>query len=147
MRKSIFRNGKGQVWVESVTYTLIVLALIGAVLAFVKPKLEELQDKAIIDQTYDLLNYLDENMIDAGDGAQGNVRTPEFTMKRGQIDIYLLTNSIEFTIENVRSEYSEPGQNVKIGNVNILTIDRGKYNSVKMSIDYNNRYDLEGDGV
>ena len=36
---------RGQVWVETVIYTLIALALIGTVLAFVKPKVEEMQDK------------------------------------------------------------------------------------------------------
>ncbi|PIN88878.1 hypothetical protein COU57_07005 [Candidatus Pacearchaeota archaeon CG10_big_fil_rev_8_21_14_0_10_32_14] len=145
MRKLLYRTKKGQVWIESVTYTLVVLALIGAVLFFVKPKLEEMQDKAVIDQTYDMLNYLDQNMNDAGQGAQGNVRTPEFTMKRGKIEIYFEDNTIIFTIDKVRIEYSEPGRNVKVGDVNILTIDRGKYNTIKMSIDYNNKYDLEND--
>jgi len=41
---------KGQVWIETVTYTLIAFVLIGLILAFVKPKIDELQDKALIDR-------------------------------------------------------------------------------------------------
>ena len=38
---------KAQVWIETVIYTLIALALIGTVLAFVKPKIQEIQDKIV----------------------------------------------------------------------------------------------------
>ena len=36
---------KGQVWVETVLYTLIGLALIGVVLAIITPKINETRDK------------------------------------------------------------------------------------------------------
>ena len=42
------RGVNGQVWVETVTYTLIAIVMIGLVLSFAKPKIEELQDKTII---------------------------------------------------------------------------------------------------
>jgi uncharacterized protein (UPF0333 family) len=37
------KNKRGQIWVETVVYTLIALVMIGLVLAFAKPKIEELQ--------------------------------------------------------------------------------------------------------
>ena len=51
------KRGKknGQVWVETVIYTLIAFSLIAAVLAFVKPKIDELQDKAIIEQSIGMI--------------------------------------------------------------------------------------------
>ena len=47
---------KAQVWIETVTYTMIALVMIGLVLAFAKPKIEELQDKTIIEQSIKILN-------------------------------------------------------------------------------------------
>ena len=44
-------GSKGQIWVETMVYTLIAFALIGIVLMFVKPKIEEIQDTSIIEQS------------------------------------------------------------------------------------------------
>ena len=44
-------NKRGQVWVETVIYTLIALVMIGLVLSFVQPKIMELQDKATLQQS------------------------------------------------------------------------------------------------
>ena len=42
---------KGQIWIETVIYTLIGLALIGLVLAILTPKIKEFGDRQIIEQT------------------------------------------------------------------------------------------------
>ena len=47
----IYSNYKGQVWIETVVYTLIAFAILGAILGFAKPKIEQLQDKSIIEQS------------------------------------------------------------------------------------------------
>ena len=52
-------DSRGQVWVETVTYTLIALVLIGLVLSFTKPKIEELQDRTLIEQSIQVLKELD----------------------------------------------------------------------------------------
>ena len=44
-------NFKGQIWVETVLYTLIALALIGITLAFVMPKINESKNNLIVEQT------------------------------------------------------------------------------------------------
>ncbi len=142
MKRKISNKSRGQVWIESVTYTLIVLALIGAVLYFVKPKLEDMQDKAVLDQTIELMNYLDDNMNDASQGAQGNVRTPEFTLKKGEIVFDFVGNNVSFIMDNVRTDYSEPGREILVGRVYIKTINRGKLNTVTLTIDYNNETNL-----
>jgi len=50
---------KGQIWVETVIYVLIALIMIGAVLAFINPKVKEIQDKLTLDKTVVLLEELD----------------------------------------------------------------------------------------
>ena len=42
-----FKEVKAQVWIETVIYLLIAFIMIGMVLAFVKPKLEDIKDKSI----------------------------------------------------------------------------------------------------
>jgi len=66
-------NKSGQAWVETVIYTLIGLSIIGIVLGVATPKIKELTDKAIIDQTISAMNDLD-NKIVAVQVAAGNSR-------------------------------------------------------------------------
>ena len=49
------KRKKGQIWVETVIYTLIAFAMIGLALSFVKPKIDEIQDRGIIEQSITLL--------------------------------------------------------------------------------------------
>jgi hypothetical protein len=144
MKSIKVKSRKAQVWVETVTYTLIALVLIGAVLAFVKPKLDEMKDKAVLDQTLEMMEYLNKDVSDTGDGAAGSKRTPEFTIKQGFIEIFTkdYNDTIVFTLEKSNSEYTEPGKLVRIGNVIINTTDRGKYNTIKFALEYKNRFDL-----
>src|SRR3989344_7977654 len=58
-RSSLMRQTKGQIWVETVVYTLIAFTLIGLVLAFIKPKIEEIQDKGIVEQSVSVLQDMD----------------------------------------------------------------------------------------
>ena len=81
------RSKKAQVWIETVIYTLIALVLIGAVLAFVKPKLQELQDKAIIDQTVQVMEGIDAKIHSVVQGGAGNKRIIELQLKKGAIKI------------------------------------------------------------
>ena len=53
---------RGQIWVETVIYTLIGLALMGLVLAFVMPKINESKDRIILQQTITSLNDIDEKI-------------------------------------------------------------------------------------
>ena len=56
--RQVINSKHGQVWVETVIYTLIAFALIGTVLTFVKPKIEEMQDSAIISQRNNSFIYI-----------------------------------------------------------------------------------------
>ena len=49
MKKGVKK--RGQIWVETVIYTLIALVMIGTILAFALPKISEIQDKSTIEQS------------------------------------------------------------------------------------------------
>ena len=53
--KFLPKSKRSQVWVETVIYTLIALTVIGLFISFAKPKIEEIQDKAIVEQSVAML--------------------------------------------------------------------------------------------
>ena len=57
------RGIRGQIWIETVIYTLIAFFMIGIVLAFVRPKILEFQDKIIIDRSINLMDHLNNNIL------------------------------------------------------------------------------------
>ena len=133
------KNRRGQVWVETIIYTLIAFALIGLVLAFVKPKIEEIQDKGIIEQSISVLEEIDLIIKTLGD--PGNQRVVNLGISKGIFNIDGENNKLFFEIES-RHVYSEPGKNVTIRNIIVLTEKRGKINDVTLTRDYEGEHDI-----
>ena len=50
---------RGQVWVETVIYTLIGLTIMGLLLAFVKPAIDEKRDQIVIGNSLEIINSID----------------------------------------------------------------------------------------
>jgi len=73
---------RGQVWIETVTYTLVAFILIGLILSFVKPKIEELQDQAIIEQSTLILKEIDSIISEVKEEGIGNKRKIEISLKK-----------------------------------------------------------------
>ena len=133
------KNRRGQIWVETIIYTLIAFALIGLVLAFVKPKIEEIQDKGIIEQSISVLEDIDLIIKTLGD--PGNQRIINLGISKGIFNIDGENNKLFFEIES-RYIYSEPGRNVTIGNIIVLTEKKGKINDVTLTRNYEGEYDI-----
>ena len=57
-------NKKGQVWVETVIYTLIGLAVIGLLLAVAKPKIDQMKDRALIDQAVEAMEAINSKIYE-----------------------------------------------------------------------------------
>jgi len=133
------KNRRGQIWVETIIYTLIAFALIGLVLAFVKPKIEEIQDKGIIEQSISVLEDIDLIIKTLGD--PGNQRIINLGISKGIFSIDGENNKLFFEIES-RYIYSEPGKNVIIGNIIVLTEKKGKINDVTLTRNYEEKYDI-----
>lgn len=136
-------NGRGQVWIETVIYTLIAFVMIALILAFAKPKIQELQDNAILQQSTQMLKEVDSIILNMG--AAGNQRIVELNVKEGTLKIDCATDKIIFELQS-QSVYSEPGRNVSDGSVQVLTQKMSGYNLVTLTRDYSNEYDLKFDG-
>ena len=139
-------NIKAQVWIETVLYTLIAIALIGLVLGFVTPKITDAKDKAAVEQTIDALNVVDEK-INAVLDATDNIRSLDFTMKRGELLINATDDSISFIFDDLRKPYSEPNSSINIGRVNVSSFKTQKKISVILSLNYKNTINLTSEGL
>lgn len=116
---------KGQVWIETVTYTLVAFVLIGLVLAFAKPKIEESQDKAILEQTIKVFKQIDATIQEVTEEGIGNKRKIEFSMKKGDFIINSTTDTLIFILEGSHM-FSEPGKVHEEGGIRANTTEYGK---------------------
>jgi len=125
---------KGQIWIETVIYTLVGLAMIGLVLAMITPKINQTKDKAIIDQTIDALRLIDSKIGEVTQEGPGNVRNVEFGIRRGSISFNLTDDEIVYEMDDSRILYSEPGLETSIGKINILTIEGDRTHKIVLKL-------------
>jgi type II secretory pathway pseudopilin PulG len=137
---------RGQVWIETVIYTLIGLSLIGLVLGFVSPKITEYKDKAVIEQTIQSMNLIDSKINEVLQ-APGNTRIVELQLKRGALFVDKDNNKIYFDLSDSKILYSESGVETSIGRIEVLSVKGQKTNDVKLTIDYKNYLDFDDTGV
>jgi len=133
----------GQIWVETVIYTLIGLALIGLVLAIVTPKINELNDRSIIEQTIESLGIFDSKIKEVL-AAPGNVRIVEFKIKRGDLYFNGTGDEIRYVIDDSRALYSEPNAVIQFGKLKVLTIEGNKRHSVSLWVNYTQNITFDG---
>jgi len=128
---------RGQIWVETMIYTLVAFALIAAVLFFVKPKVEEIRDQALIEQSFEVMKYFDSTILELSQSVSGNKREIEIGIKKGTLEIDGVNNKIIFEMES-KYEYSEPGETFLESSLNISTEKRGDENKITISKEYSN---------
>jgi type II secretory pathway pseudopilin PulG len=140
------RRGKnrGQVWIETVIYTLIAFVMIGLVLTFARPKIQEIQDQALIKQSTDMLKQIDSTLLSMG--SAGNQRILEISIQKGTIQIDAESEKIIFEMES-QSLYSEPDKEITDGSVTILTEERADSNLVRLTLNYADIYNLKVQGT
>ncbi len=128
----------GQIWVETVIYTLIGLAIIGILLAASKPKIDSMKDRLIIEQTIESMNAINEKIQEVYSKGPGNKRVLDLKVSRGKL--ILDTDGAEgdgiYWILDSEYEYSELDTEVPIGKLNVLTT-KGEPWEIKLSVDYN----------
>lgn len=134
---------RGQVWVETVVYTLIGLSLIGLVLALVTPRINEYRDRAVIEQTISSLNIIDAKMNELLQ-APGNTRVVDFLLKRGDLFFNATSDQIVYVLDDSKVLYSEPGQPVQVGRIRVLTTKENAANRVELTLSYDVDLDYEG---
>ncbi len=126
---------RGQVWIETVTYTLVAFVLIGLVLSFVRPKVEELQDQATIEQSITIIKEIDATINEIEGQGIGNKRKIELSIRNGEIEIDAINDSIIFSL-NGNYLYSQPGETIKEGGIEILTEEDGRNYQVTLKKHY-----------
>ena len=130
---------RGQIWVETVIYTLIGLSLIGIVIALVMPKIGEFKDKSTIEQTIEVLNLIDSKVNEVL-AAPGNVRYVKLKMRRGELLINGTSDEIVYELSGIDTKYSETNVPIEIGSVSILTNETGANYKVTLSLNFSNYY-------
>ncbi|MGA2130174.1 MAG: hypothetical protein ABSG05_00980 [Candidatus Pacearchaeota archaeon] len=134
---------QGQVWVETVIYTLVAFALMGLVLAFVVPKVQETQDKGIIQQSVGIMNNIDTTIRNLG--SPGNQRVIQLSIQKGSLTINATSDQIIFNIES-NYQYSQPGENVTVGNLVVQDEKENNIDVINMALDYSGLYNLSYNG-
>lgn len=143
--KGLIKNKKAQVWIETVIYTLIAFVMIGLVLTYAKPKIEEIQDKAIVEQSLEIIENIHAIILSIVQGGAGNTRLIEINLKKGALKIDGENNKIEFELESTYA-YSQPGETINYGNIDIMTKEKGEINLILLTKDYDGEYNIKYDG-
>lgn len=135
---------KGQIWIEVVIYTLIGLSIIGALLYFATPVIQEKQDEILIQQSETLMKTLQNRIEDVLVYGSGNSRTMELTIRSGEFTIDGEKNITKLEIES-RHMFSEPGTTIKEGKYSYLTEEKGEEFIVTLQLDYSD-YNITWNG-
>ena len=129
------KNKIAQIWIESVLYTIIGLSIIGIVLAFVIPKVNESKDSIIVEQSITSLKQLDSKINDVA-RQKGNIGRIDFNIKRGYLYINSTGDRITLVVDGLTSLYSESNVSISDGNLKILSMKGQKTNTVYLTLDY-----------
>lgn len=141
MMKSVFTfeirgitGGRGQIWVETVIYTLIGLAIIGLVLAVALPKINENKDRVMIEQSIEALGNIDSKIYDV-QGTTGNRRVVNLNIKKGKLIIDMENDVISWILDS-SFPYSEVDIPVSVGCLNVITRGVGDSWEVELIMEY-----------
>jgi type II secretory pathway pseudopilin PulG len=127
---------QGQVWIETVIYTLIGLAIIALLISIVYPRINQMKDKAVLGQTIDSLNLINNKVIETLSSA-GNTRVIELVVKKGQYIIDSPNDAVYYFMGDSNYLYSQLNQTVPVTkDIDALTLlSKGKY-SVSLILNY-----------
>ncbi|MBM3234040.1 hypothetical protein FJZ19_03010 [Candidatus Pacearchaeota archaeon] len=137
---------KGQIWIETVIYTLIGLALIGIVLGFVKPAVDEKRDSVAVTSSIEMLNNID-GSIEEVRYVAGNSRPVEIKMSKGKMIVDSENDSIVILIEDSVYAYGQPGSEINAsGNVVVLTTQKGNKYTIRLFLNYKDKLNIKYNG-
>lgn len=133
---------RGQVWVETVIYTLIAFSMIALVLSFAKPKIEELQDKALTERAIASLTEINKKLTEVTQGGAGNKRLIPLEIKKGSLIFEGEENEIYFTLESSYA-YSQPGTELQVGSILAKTETLGSEYFIELKLNASKYYDIQ----
>ena len=139
--KSFLKKDKAQVWIETAIYTLIGLAVIALLLSIITPQIEKTKDKGVVAQTITALNILHNKILEV-EQSPGRVGIVELKIGKGKLEIDSREDLIKYVLENTRLEVSQPGQEIKEGNVILKTKKTGSRYEITLTMLYNNSLNI-----
>ena len=132
---------KGVVWVSTVLYILISLAVLSIVLVSVQPMINKSRDKAVLLQSENMLKEIDSTIMEVSDN-EGTILNSDVKISRGNLIINSSGDKVMFELKDSGYQYGEENKLVKIGKIYSLTTKiSGKW-QVLMYIDYSGTYNL-----
>ena len=142
----IRKNKFGQIWVETVIYTLIGLAIIGIVLGVAKPQIDKKKSEIIIQQSIESMQNIDIKVVEAL-SASGNQRVVDLKISEGNLFFDLDNNSIYWVL-NSKFEYSEEGVPISVGLLTVTTTNSAGWKvKIERKYDLNLTFDGKSTGV
>jgi type II secretory pathway pseudopilin PulG len=125
---------RGQIWVETVLYTLLGLGLMGLVLAFALPKITAAQERAIVEQSIQSMDALYGALETVQTRGVGNVKVVSFSLQAGSVLIDGVQDTLVLTLPEQKSIYSQPGSPLTHGPITILTEERAGMYQVRLTV-------------
>ncbi|MEM2956550.1 MAG: hypothetical protein QW041_03205 [Candidatus Pacearchaeota archaeon] len=125
---------KAVVWISTVLYTLISLAIIAALMAVIQPKVTELKDKYTVEQTVQSLNILDERMMTAKQATGMNLNY-RINLDKGALTIDGYNEKIYWNFIS-KYQYSEENKIINVGKIKAVTKPSADLWNVTLSLEY-----------
>jgi type II secretory pathway pseudopilin PulG len=130
-------NKKADVWVSTVLYILIGLAVMGTLLAVIRPKIADLKDFATIEQSINSMNKFDEIMSRVRQSTGTSLKY-NLQLSRGNFLINAVGENITWILKDSAHKYSEESVPLSIGNIDALTKKNGNVWQITLTRDYSN---------
>lgn len=138
---------RGQIWVETVIYTLIGLAIIGLVMAAALPKINKEKDKAVIEQSIEALGNIDNKIYEVLQGGSGNRRIPKLEISKGTFIVNMEKDTIIWELDSSHL-YSQQDMWVIGGVVDVRTTVGNPWKvELRMNYSVDIRFDNETVGT
>jgi type II secretory pathway pseudopilin PulG len=135
---------KAQVWIETVLYTLIGLALIALVLVFATPKITEYKERNIIEQSMASLQSLGDKIDEVSLSGPGTkLIISAFIIKKGKLIISPKNKTILMRLDKLTILYSENGTEISVGKLNITSLEDQKTNSILLKLTFSENISYE----
>jgi type II secretory pathway pseudopilin PulG len=144
MRRLNCSSKRGQIWVETVIYTLIGLAVIGLVMAVALPKINAKKDEIIIEQSIEALGNIDDKIYEV-QRAAGNRRVVDLEIRKGSLIINMEEDSIAWVLDS-SFPYSEVGVSIPLGRISVTT-SVGNPWEVELKMNYSMDLQFDRDNV
>lgn len=143
--KKSFRK-KAQIWIETAIYTVIGLTIIAILLTVVTPQIEKTKDSGIVKQTSTAMNIIDNKISEIGQSA-GNIRIIDFKISKGKLEINSQEDFIRYSLENTKLELSQPGEEIRNGNIYMKTEKKGSKFDIFLTRYYNESLNITYAGI